>query len=75
MPRRRGWPLTADEEPREFYDVVIMRENITDFANAHAGKYFSAVTDLNSAWEGLMNTAENCHDYLLSRLGGQGAQP
>lgn len=50
------------------YDLVIMLENITDFANADPDKYFSAVTDLNGAWQGLMNTAENCQEYLLSRI-------
>lgn len=50
------------------YDIVIMHENITDFAEANPDKYFSAVTDLNAAWEGLMNTAANCHECLLSLL-------
>jgi hypothetical protein len=45
-----------------------MRENITDFTSADPGKYFSAVNDLNAAWQGLMNTAGTCQEYILSKL-------
>ena len=53
------------------YDVVVMRENIVDFAGADPRKYFFAVKDLNAAWEGLMNTAGNFQEYILDKLRSQ----
>ncbi|HUJ21277.1 MAG TPA: hypothetical protein VLX58_07135 [Bryobacteraceae bacterium] len=58
--RRRG--------PEGVRDVVVMRENIKNLADADPATYFYAIRDLDAAWQGLMKTSKNCHDYVLQQL-------